>query len=98
MVTTKSGLALRALAAAVAAAALTATMGAQAAPKQERMILVYKAGAAQAAKQAVAKAGGRVVLDLGEVNAVAVRLSAAARDKLKGNANVESIETDPSAT
>lgn len=95
MVTTKSGLALRALAAAVAAAALTATMGAQAAPKQERMILVYKAGAAQAARQAVANAGGRVVLDLGEVNAVAVRLSAAARDKLKGNANVESIEADP---
>ena len=91
MVTKSSGFARCALAAAVAAVAL----GAQAAPKQERMVLVYKAGAAQAAKEAVAKAGGRVVLDLSEVDAMAVRVTAAARDALKANPNVKSIEADP---
>ena len=91
MVTKSSGLARCAIAAAVAAVALAA----QAAPKQERMVLVYKPGASQAAKAAVAQAGGRVVLDLSEVDAMAVRVTAAARDALKANPNVKSIEADP---
>lgn len=90
-----AGRARAALAAAIAAAALATPLAVQAAVKQERMVLVYKAGAAQAAKDAVARAGGRVVLDLGEVNAIAVRLSPAARDALKANPNVEAIEADP---
>ncbi|HRI16968.1 MAG TPA: S8 family serine peptidase [Burkholderiaceae bacterium] len=95
MVHKHSGLVRSALAAAIAAAALAAPLAAQAAPKQERMVLVYKAGAGAAAKDAVAKAGGKVVLDLAEVNAMAVRLTAAARDALKANPNVEMIEADP---
>jgi subtilisin family serine protease len=84
-----------ALAAALAAAALAAPLSASAAAQQQRMVLVYKAGAAQAAKDAVARAGGRVVLDLSEVDAMAVRVTAAARDALKANPNVQSIEADP---
>lgn len=95
MVTKNSGRARSAIAAAVAAAALAAPLAAQAATKQERMVLVYKSGASQAAKEAVAKAGGRVVLDLSEVDAMAVRVTAAARDALKANPNVKSIEADP---
>lgn len=83
-----------AVAAALAVAALAAPLSASAA-QQQRMVLVYKAGTAQVAKDAVARAGGRVVLDLGEVNAIAVRVTAAARDALKANPNVESIEADP---
>lgn len=95
MANPKFVLARCALAAAVAAAALTAPLSASAAAQQQRMILVYKAGAAQAAKDAVARAGGRVVLDLAEVNAMAVRVSAKTRDALKANANVETLEADP---
>ena len=83
-----------ALAAALAAVALAAPLSASAAA-QQRMVVVYKAGAAQAVKDAVARAGGRVVLDLADVNAVAVRVSAKARDALKANPNVETIEADP---
>jgi subtilisin family serine protease len=95
MVNKHFGLVRTALAAAIAATALAVPLAAQAAPKQERMVLVYKAGAGQAAKDAVARAGGRVVLDLAEVNAVAVKASPAALAALKGNKNVESIEADP---
>ena len=95
MVTTISGQMLRALAAALAAAALITPLAAQAAPKTERVIVVYKQGAAKAARDAVTRAGGRVLLNLGEVNAVAVRLPAGARDALAANPNVESVEADP---
>ena len=95
MVTTISGQLLRALAAALAAAALATPLAAQAAPKYERAIVVYKQGAAKAAKDAVTRAGGRVLVNLGEVNAVAVRLPAGARDALAANPNVESVEADP---
>jgi subtilisin family serine protease len=95
MVTSKSGHALRALAAALVAAALAAPIAVQAAPKYERVIVVYKAGAAQVARDAVSRAGGRVVLDLGEVNAVAVRLPAGAVEALRAHPGVEAIEADP---
>lgn len=96
MATSIFGQALRALAAAIAAAALTAPISAHAAPtKYERVIVVYKAGTAQAARNAVTRAGGRVLLDIGEFNAVAVHLPAGARAALRANPNVQSIEADP---
>jgi len=81
----------------LAAAAIAAPLAvhAQAATKQERLIVVYKEGAANAARAAVVRAGGRVVLDLGEVNAVAVRLPSASIALLRGVPGVEMVEADP---
>lgn len=96
MVNSIYGQALRALAAAVAAAALAAPIAAHAAPaKYERVIVVYKAGAAQAARDAVGRAGGSVLVDIAEFNAVAVRLPVGAHAALQANPNVQSIEADP---
>ena len=61
---------------------------------QTRVIVMYKDGAAAKIKQEVAGQGGRVVLDIGEMNAVAVTLPNRAIAVLKKSRNVESIETD----
>jgi hypothetical protein len=59
------------------------------------MVREYKAGPSQAAKAAVVKTGGRGVLALSEGDAMAVRVSATARDALEANPILEPIEADP---
>lgn len=96
MATKKFGPARCALALAVAAAVLGAPLGAQAqAAAQERVIVVFKAGQGAALRAAIARLGGRVAVDLDEVNAVAVRLPSAAIAALKADRSVASIEADP---
>jgi subtilisin family serine protease len=87
-----------ALGAVAAAAILAMPIGAQAAAKNERVVVTFKDGGAAAARAAVARAGGRVVLDLGELNALAVRLPSAALDTLKADRRVASVEADPLRT
>ena len=91
----KSGLLRCALTLIASAAALAAPLAAQAAVQQERVVVVFKDGGATAARAAVARAGGRVVLDLSEVNAFAVRLPSNAVAALKRDRNLESVEADP---
>jgi subtilisin family serine protease len=85
----------------IAAAAAAAAMGvpslalAQSAAKTERVVVSFRAGAAEAARAAIAKAGGRIVLDLTEDEGFAAELSPAAIAVLKRSAAVRSIEADP---
>lgn len=82
-----------------AAAAVCAPLAAQAAPaEQQRAIVVFKDGASVAARAAIARAGGRVVVDLSDANALGVRLPAAALAALRRNPAVVSIEDDPVRT
>lgn len=60
-----------------------------------RVIVGFKPGARAAAQSAIAAAGGRVAVDLSEVNGMAVELPAAAVAALQRNPNVEFIENDP---
>jgi subtilisin family serine protease len=60
-----------------------------------RVILGFKPGAAAAARAAVAAAGGRVAVDLGEVNGLAIEVPAGRLAALQRNPNVEYIENDP---
>ena len=60
-----------------------------------RVILGFKVGAAAAARAAVAAAGGRIVVDLGEVNGLAIEVPAGRLAALQRNPNVEYIEADP---
>src|SRR5690349_10654994 len=60
-----------------------------------RVILGFKPGAAAAARNAVTAAGGRVVVDLAEVNGLAVEVPAGRLAALQRNPNVEYIEADP---
>jgi subtilisin family serine protease len=83
---------------AVAAAALALPLAAQAAPKHERVVVTFKDGGAAAARAAVARAGGRVVLDLADLNALAVRVPSAAVQKLRADRRVASVEADPVRT
>lgn len=87
-----------ALSAVAAAAILAMPLAAQAAAKQERVVVTFKDGGAAAARAAVARAGGRVVIDLSELNALAVRLPSAAVKKLKADRRVASVEADPVRT
>lgn len=84
---------LLAFAAATVVAPLAAD--AQSAARQERVIVVYKDGGALAARAAVLRAGGRVVLDLSEVNAIAVTVPGESVVQLKRNASIEAVEPDP---
>lgn len=73
-----------------AAAGLSNAMAADSA----RMIVSFKAGQGAAAKAAIAKAGGKVLRDLARVDAVAVRLPAAAVAALQRHAAIEAVEPD----
>jgi hypothetical protein len=77
------------------AAVLAMPLAAQAAAKQERVVVTFKDGGAAAAKAAIARVGGRVVLDLSDLNAVAVRLPGSAIAALKRDGRVASVEADP---
>ena len=60
-----------------------------------RVIVAYKSGAETAARAAIAAAGGRVVVDLSDDNAVSVELPARALAALQRNAAVDYVEDDP---
>jgi subtilisin family serine protease len=95
---TSSGFVRVALSAVAAAAILAVPLAAQAAAKHERVVVTFKDGGAAAARAAVARAGGRVVLDLTDLNALAVRLPSAAVPRLKADRRVASVEADPVRT
>jgi subtilisin family serine protease len=90
-----SGFLRCALTALASAAVLAMPLAAQAAAKQERVVVTFKDGGAAAAKAAIARVGGRVVLDLSDLNAVAVRLPGSAIAALKRDGRVASVEADP---
>ena len=58
-------------------------------------ILSYNAGAGASARAAVVAAGGRVVSEIEDMNALAVELPAAAVVQLRRHGSVEFIEIDP---
>lgn len=91
MVKKYSGPARSALTAALVAAAL----GAAGTASAERVVVEFKAGKVAAARAAIANAGGRVLLDLSEDNALAADLSANAIVALRRNPAVASVEADP---
>ena len=59
-------------------------------------MLGFKPGASAAARSAIAAAGGRVTVDLDEVNGLAAEVPAAQVAGLRRNPNVEFVENDPS--
>ena len=85
------------LAAALGLGLATATQAAPPAKAAEkaRVIVAFKAGAGAAVRAAINGAGGSVVGDLSEVNALAVAVPASALAALRRNPNVEFIENDP---
>jgi subtilisin family serine protease len=60
----------------------------------ERVVVVYKAGRGPAARADVAQAGGKVVREIGAVNALAIRVPPAGVAALQRNPNVEFVESD----
>ena len=60
-----------------------------------RVIVAFKPGSNAAARAAINSAGGRVVIDLSEVNGLAAELPAPAVAALRRNPNVEFVEDDP---
>jgi len=60
-----------------------------------RVIVAAKPGAMAAVRAAIAKAGGRVKVELGDVNAVAIDLPLRALAALKRNGNIDFVEADP---
>ena len=60
-----------------------------------RVIVAYKAGAEASARAAIAAAGGRVVVDLSDDNALSVELPARALAALQRHAAVDFVEDDP---
>jgi subtilisin family serine protease len=85
---------LSSIAAAVLALAAAAASS-QAAPSERvRMIVAYKPGAAAAVRDAIARAGGRVRLELQDLNAVAVTLPRAAVQALSAHRGVDYVEED----
>ena len=60
-----------------------------------RVIVAFKPGSAAAARAAINSAGGRVVIDLSEVNGLAAELPAPAVAALRRNPNIEFVEDDP---
>ena len=85
------------LAAALGFGLATATQAAPPAKAAEKahVIVAFKAGSGAAARAAINAAGGRVVGDLSEVNALAVEISASAVAGLRRNPSVQFIENDP---
>ena len=59
-----------------------------------RVVVAFKAGAGAAARAAIAAAGGRTVLDLADLNAVAIEVPRKALALLQRNPNVEFAEED----
>lgn len=83
------------IASVVATAAAAVFMAAPAAAASlQRMIVIYQPGKAAAVRAQVAQLGGTVVREIGRVNALGVRVPAAAVATLKASANVEIIEAD----
>jgi subtilisin family serine protease len=81
---------------ATAAALLAAPLAAHAQDAQRtRVIVSYKAGSAADVRAAVARLGGKVDVDLDEVDAVAVTLPRAALAALRAARHVESVDVDP---
>jgi len=80
----------------IAAAFGTAPLVSQAAPAQDkvRVIVALKDGAVSPGRAAIAAAGGRVVLDIGGFNAVAVELPRKAVALLQRNKHVAFVEED----
>jgi subtilisin family serine protease len=87
---------IRVLCAAFAAGLLgsLAASPALAAAKDSRVIVKFKAGAFAKGRAAVAAQGGRVLVNLSEVDAIATRLSPAAVKVLKRSRFVEFVEPD----
>jgi len=75
----------------------TATHAAQPAKATDKahVIVTFKAGAGPGAKAAVNGAGGRVAVDLPDVNAVGAEVPASALQGLRRNPNVLSVDDDP---
>jgi subtilisin family serine protease len=87
---------LTVIAAAAAAALLATPLLAQAQDGQRtRVVVSYKAGSAADVRAAVAKLGGKVEVDLDEVDAVAVTLPRAALAALRAARNVVAVDADP---
>jgi subtilisin family serine protease len=95
MLLKSSGLVRCALSAVAAAAVLALPLAAHAAAKQERVVVTFKDGGATAARAAVVSAGGRVVIDLSDLNALAARVPSAALKALKADRRLASVEADP---
>lgn len=84
-----------ATAAALSAALLAVPFAAQAqSAERARVVVQYKAGAGAEIAALVARLGGRVVVDLDEVDAVAVTLPKAALVALKAARSVQSVDAD----
>lgn len=62
---------------------------------EQRLLVAYKPGQKAAAVTAIAKAGGRIIIDLNQDRAFAVELAAGAENGLKSNSAIELIEADP---
>ena len=74
--------------------ALSAAQPVAAAPDRARVIVKFKAGAAAQARADIARIGGRVVVDLDEVDAAAITLPRRAVALLSRSRAVEFIEPD----
>ncbi len=72
----------------------TLALSTQAAQGTERFIVGFKAGKSSEAHAAVAQAGGRVVLDLGNYDALAIEVPATAIRGIQRNPNVSYVEED----
>ena len=83
------------LAAALGLGFASATQAAPpAAAEKARVVVEFKAGAGAATRAAIAAAGGRVVRDLSQANALAVEIPASGVATLRRNANVTFVEDD----
>jgi subtilisin family serine protease len=78
----------------VAGGLLASAQSALAGPDLVRVVVSYRGGSSAATLDAVSKLGGRVVLDLSELDAVAVSLPRAAVAKLRAAKGVEFVEED----
>lgn len=76
------------------AAAAALGVSSAAAAETSRVIVAYKAGQGEAARQAIVKAGGKVLVNLPRLDAVAVRLPASRIDALRKHAAVDLVEDD----
>jgi len=82
-------------AATVAASLMAAPLAAHAADTRlARVVVQYRAGNSAAVQAAVARLGGRMVVDLDQVNAMAVMLPRGAVAALKAARNVDSVQDD----
>ncbi len=74
---------------------LAAALPTPVAAEDARYIVQFRAGRARAGRDALRAAGGRIVLGLDAHEAVAARLTPRALARLRRNANVEHVESDP---